>query len=433
MWSVPGSGRRPINSPAGASSAAGVPWVGLGILLVLALILAALVAYFFFDVGRDSDSANSPGVPALLTNDERGASDGKVSGHSDGSLGYPAVATRNTTRISGSDPSAISIAAALAAYPTVGPGTPPAAVTVTSDNQWQAGVVAATLSAAPVNAPLILAPDGTLSEDGEAVISEFEPQGSPITGESQMFTIGKVAPPSGYETKKVNAKDSASLAVNVAELKAQLVGGPPSAFVVVSSEDPEFASPAATWAARSGDVVLYSGRDEVPKVTLDFLKKKENADVPVFVLGPTGAVSADALEQLTKVSKGVERVGGSDPVAAALELVRFSSGTFGWNLIAPGHGYVIARSDRPMDAIAATALSTGGTWPALLLTDSSDQLPEDVGDYLLDVKPGYETDPTLALYNHVWIIGDESLIDVNQQALIDDAVELAPVENLSGT
>lgn len=429
MWSVPASGRRPINSPAGPSSAAGVPWVGLAILLVLALILAAFVAYFFFDVGREADSTevNSPGVPALLSNDERTGNDGQVGGHSDGSLGFPAVATRNTSRISGSDPSAISIAAALASYPTVGPGTPPAAATIASDDQWQAGILAATLAAAPINAPLILAPDGTLSEDGETVISEFDPEGSPLTGEKEVFAIGKVAPPSGYETSKVNAKDPASLAVKVAELKADLTDAPPAAFVVVSSEDAEFATPAAAWAARSGDVVLFSDRDSVPAATLDFLKKKENADVPVFVLGPTGAVSAEALEQLGKVSKTVERVGGADPVAAALELVRFSSGTFGWNLNDPGHGFVVARSDRPMDAIAVASLSTGGTWPALLLTDSADKLPQDVSDYLLDNQPGYVDDPTRAVFDRIWIIGDESLISVNQQAVIDASVELTEV------
>jgi hypothetical protein len=54
-----------------------------------------------------------------------------------------------------------------------------------------------------------------------------------------------------------------------------------------------------------------------------------------------------------------------------------------------------------------------------------------VSDYLLDVKPGYDTDPTRALYNRVWIIGDESLIDVNQQAVIDDLAELTPVQTLN--
>ncbi|MGA7435020.1 MAG: hypothetical protein WBW44_05305 [Solirubrobacterales bacterium] len=426
-----GSGRRPINSPAGAPSAAGIPWVGLGILVVLALILAAFVAYFFFDVGREAGTSSDTGRAPVIITDAPEENGGALEGNSSEALGYPAVATRNTTRINGSDPAAISIAAALASYPTIGPGTPPNAVTVVSSRQWQAGIVASTLSAAPVNSPILIATDGELSEDGITALNEFDPTGSPLTGEKDVFAIGKVAPASGFENEVVNSNDMAKLAVKVAELKADLTGEPPGAFVVVSSEEAEFATPAASWAARSGDVVLFTGPDEVPAATLDFLKKKVNRDVPVFVLGPTDVVSADALARLGKVNESVERVGGDNPASAALELVRFSSGSFGWNLNDPGHGYTIARSDRPLDAIAATSLSTGGTWPALLLTDSSDQLPEDVGDYLLDVKPGYDTDPTRALYNHVWIIGDESLIDVNQQALIDDAVELAPVETLS--
>ena len=429
---MPGSGRQPINAPAGGPGGAGVPWVGLGILVVLTLILAAFVAYFFFDVGN-SGSDDGSDAPALINNSgANGPASGDVEGHSDGSLGYPAVATRNTTRISGDDPADISVAAALAAYPTTGPGTPPNAVTVVNADDWQAGVAAATLSAAPIGAPILLAPSGKLTESAADALSEFDPQGSPTTGEAEVFAVGNVAPPPGYGTKTLNVSNPAGLAVSIAELKAELTGEPPAAFVLVSSEDAEYATPAASWLARSGDVVLYTGKDEMPKATLDYLKKKENKDVPVFVLGPTSVVSPAALKPLDKVST-VERVGGQDPVSAALELVRFSSGTFGWNLNDPGHGYMVARSNRPMDAIAATALSTGGTWPALLLTDSSDKLPEDVSDYLLDVKPGYETDPTRALYNHVWIIGDESQINVTQQALIDDAVELTPVETLTPT
>lgn len=397
---------------------------------MLALILAAFVAYFFFDVGNDSEGDS--GGQSLITTGPTGPASGDIEGSSVGSLGYPAVATRNTTRISGNDPADISIAAALASYPTTGPGTPPEALTLVNADQWQAGVAAATLSAAPVGAPILLAPSGKLSDDGAEALSEFDPQGTPTTGENEVFSVGNVAPPSGYDTKKLNAKEPAALAVEIAKLKRELTGEPPAAFVVVSSEEAEFATPAASWVARSGDVVLFTDNEKIPEVTLKYLKEKGNKEVPVFVLGPSDVVSSETLKALGKVSETVERVGGEDPVSAALELVRYSSGTFGWNLNDPGHGYMVARSDRPMDAIAATSLSTGGTWPALLLTDDSDKLPEQVADYLLDVKPGYDTDPTRALYNHVWIIGDESLIDVNQQALIDEAAELAPVETLSG-
>ncbi len=423
------SGRRPINAPPGSPQAAGVPWLGLSILLVLILILGAFVAYFFFGVGDDEGGSSA----TTITEVEEGTTGGQsvIGGHSTGPLGFPSVATRNTTRISGSDPVDISMAAALAAYPTTGPGAPPAAVTIVDSTDWQSGVAAASLAALPVGAPILLAPSGTLSETGTNTLAQLNPLGSPDTGENKVFTVGRVAPPSGYDVKRIDGPDPASIAVGVAETRAELVESPPAAFVVVSSEAPEYATPAATWSARSGDVVLFTGKDEVPKVTLDLIRKKENKNVPIFVLGPADVVSSNVLKQLDKAGSTVERVGGEDPETAAVELVRFSSGLFGWNLNDPGHGYVLARTDRPMDVVAVTALSTGGTWPALLLTDSSEKLPQVVEDYLLDVKPGYETDPTRAIVNHAWVIGDDSIISVDEQARFDDALELEIVETAS--
>lgn len=407
-----------------------MPWLGLSILLVLVLILGAFVAYFFFDVGNDDGGGGATGTVAESPSGTTGES-GLIEGQRGGALGFPAAATRNTARISGTDPVDISIAAAFAAYPTSGPGTPPAAVTVVDSADWQSGVAAATLSALPVGAPILLAPSGTLSAAGTDALAQLNPLGSPDTGENQVFTVGQVAPPAGFKVKRLDGSDPAEVAAAVAAEKAELVDGPPAAFVVVSSDASEYATPAATWAARSGDVVLFTGKDEVPEATLDVIREKANKNIPIFVLGPADEVSSKVLNQLDKAGGTVERVGGDDPETAAVELVRYSSGLFGWNLNDPGHGYTVARTDRPMDAIAVTALSTGGTWPALLLTDSTDELPQVVEDYLLDVKPGYETDPTRAIVNHVWIIGDESLISVDQQALIDDSVELAPVDTLS--
>ena len=85
------------------------------------------------------------------------------------------------------------------------------------------------------------------------------------------------------------------------------------------------------------------------------------------------------------------------------------------------------RATRPLDAAAAAPLSASGTWGPLLLTDDADTLPAALREYLLDVKPGYTTDPTRAFYNHVWVIGDQEAIDVNQQAEIDELAELAKI------
>ena len=164
---------------------------------------------------------------------------------------------------------------------------------------------------------------------------------------------------------------------------------------------------------------------KLPAATLQALKR--HPKVPVFVLGPSSAISSDVVREVAKAVKKVRRVSGEEPVENAIAIARYSGGGFGWNINDPGHGFVIARSDSPLDAAASAPLSASGTWGPLLLTDDADTLPKALREYLLDVKPGYTTDPTRAFYNHVWVIGDQEAIDVNQQAEIDSLAELTKI------
>ena len=183
--------------------------------------------------------------------------------------------------------------------------------------------------------------------------------------------------------------------------------------------------PAAAWAARAGDPVLYAETESLPAPTVRALKRHH--DVPVYVLGPSSAISSQVVRQIAKIDNRVRRVSGEDPVSNAIAFARYFDGGFGWNVNDPGHGFVVARSDSPLDAVAAAPLSASGTWGPLLLTDSADTLPAALREYLLDVKPGYSNDPTRAFYNHVWVIGDQEAIDVTQQAEIDELAELAKI------
>ena len=133
------------------------------------------------------------------------------------------------------------------------------------------------------------------------------------------------------------------------------------------------------------------------------------------------------VREIAKIDGDVRRVSGEDPVSNAIAFARYADGGFGWNINDPGHGFVVANSAEPLDAAAAAALSASGAWGPLLLTDSAATLPAALRGYLLDVKPGYTTDPTRAFYNHVWVIGDQEAISVNEQAEIDELAELAKV------
>jgi hypothetical protein len=340
-------------------------------------------------------------------------------------LGYPAFATNNTTRVGGSDAATTAAAVALAVFPSAKVAQRPVAVTLVEENDWQGAVAAAALMAAPVRAPLLISTDGDLPDPTSQALDALDPQGNRATDKSQALVIGNAAAPDGLRTTRVKAANPAALAVAIEALRNKLLGDAPPHIVLAPESAPDFAAPAAAWAARSGDAVLYSGGDKLPKETAGALR--EDPKTPVFVLGPSSAISSDVVREISKIGNPVRRVSGEKPVENAIALARYASGGFGWNVNDPGHGLVVARSDEPIAAAIAAPLSASGTWGPLLLTDDADTLPKALREYLLDIKPGYTTDPTRAFYNHVWVIGDQEAIDVNQQAEIDQLAELAKI------
>jgi hypothetical protein len=340
-------------------------------------------------------------------------------------LGYPSFATNNTTRVGGSDPATTAAGVALAVFPSATPAQRPAAVTLVDEADWPGAIAASVLMAAPVKAPLLVSTGGDLPEPTAQALEALDPRGSDVTGKAQVFAIGDTPSPEGLKATEVKPGEPAAIAASIAELRDKLFGGPPRHIVLAPEGDSAFAMPAAAWAARSGDPVLFSGAEKLPAATVAALER--HPKVPVYLLGPSSAISSDVFREVAEIDKRVRRVSGKNPVENAIALARYAGGGFGWNVNDPGHGFVVARSDSPLDAALAAPLSASGTWGPLLLTDDAGTLPKALREYLLDVKPGYTTDPTRAFYNHVWVIGDQEAIDVNQQAEIDQLAELARI------
>ena len=103
-------------------------------------------------------------------------------------------------------------------------------------------------------------------------------------------------------------------------------------------------------------------------------------------------------------------------------------GSFGWALRSPGHGYVLLNSDQPLAAAAAAPLSGSGTYGPELVLDGSGALAKPIlGFFLNYATPGYTQEgPTAAVYNHGWLIGDESQISLSVQAEVDRLLEAVP-------
>lgn len=386
-------------------------------LVVLALVF--IVAAILGGRGGEDKPASTP-APAVTSGGPKG--DRAVAETAE-QLGYPSFATNNTTRVGGADPASNAAAVAFAVYPSANAVQRPDAVTLVDGERWQDAVAAAVLMAAPVRAPLLVSSASGPPAATEQALAALAPAGNQDTGGAQAFAVGGVSVPGGLETTAVGAADPAQTAAAIAALRDRLAGKPPAHIVVAPIDAPDFAVPAAAWAARSGDPVLFAEADALPAATATALRRHPR--VPVYVLGPSAAISSEVVREIGKASSEVRRVSGEDPVTNAIALARYDGGEFGWNVNDPGHGFVVARTGLPLDAAVAAPLSASGTWGPLLLTDSAATLPAALRDYMLDVKPGYTTDPTRAFYNHVWVIGDEEAIDVNQQAEIDELAELA--------
>ena len=383
------------------------------VLLAVAFIVAALL-------GGTGGSGGGSGQPAPAP---VAADGGEARGPEQ--LGYPTFATNNTTRVGGADPTTIAAATALAVYPATTASQRPAAVALASEHDWAGAIAAAVLMAEPVRAPLLFAAADGVPDPTSEALAALDPAGDAASAGAAVFAIGDVSVPSAAQTTRIAAGSPAAEAAAIANLRDRLSGSAPAHVVVAPSSRPDLAAPAAAWAARSGDPVLFTGPGDLPAATASALRR--HRAVPVYVLGPPSAISSEVLRAIGAIVKSVKRVSGKNAVANAIALARYHDGAFGWNVNDPGHGFVLARDDSPLDAAAAAALSGSGTWGPLLLTDSATKLPAELRSYFLDVKPGYTDNPTRAFYNHVWVIGDQEAIDVHQQAEANELAELARI------
>lgn len=337
----------------------------------------------------------------------------------------PLPVTRNTSRIGGTDPTDDAAGVALATHPRFAGAKPIEAAAIANAESWQAGVAAAQLAGPPLGLPILLSEPGSVPDSTSQTLDILNPQGGSGPGDTAAYTIDGAKAPEGLSTSAVGGDGPSGIAAEVDKLRQRLTGTSPEHVLLVSEQDPDFSMPAAAWSARSGDPVLFVRRDSVPDATKRALEAHKGASV--YVLGPASAVSERTLREAERAAPGVRRISGEDPVSNAIEFARHVDATFGWGITDPGHGLVIANSARPADAGAAASLSAGGTYGPLLITDSATQLPPALKGFLASIQPGYRDDPTRALYNHVWLIGDGTAISGAMQGQIDDLAELVQI------
>lgn len=342
-----------------------------------------------------------------------------------GGLGFPAFATKNTTRVGGADPVADAAAVAQAVYPATDTASRPKAVTLVDKDDWQAGIAASSLIAEPIGAPVLLSDGEELPQATEDAIEALAPVGSKEAGDARVLRIGEVPEVEGQKSTDVTGKDGAEIAARIDALNAAARGRTSDRVLIVSSERADLAMPAAGWAAKSGDPVLFTEKDKLPTATRQALDRHQQPKI--YVLGDPDVIAAPVIRELRRLGSVKRIETGTDPVAASIAFARYVDGSFGWGVVDPGHGLVFVNAKRPLDAVAAAPLSSSGAYGPILVHNGG-RLAEEMESYLLDIRPGYDPDPVRGVYNHGWVIGDEKAMSIANQSRIDALLEITAVE-----
>ncbi len=379
-------------------------------------LCAALVASAALTGCSLGDDAGRPPQLGASSDDEEAAA----------KLGFPSSATKNTIRVGGGDAAADAAGVASAVFPAINSSSRPTAVVLADTEDWQGAVAGSVLAAAPIGAPILLSDGGDLPSASADTLDRLKPKGSDLSKDAQVIRIGDKPPkPGGFKTAVIEGDDPFERAAAIDRFASAAKGRPSKDVMVVSGERPEWAMPAAAWAARKGDTVLFARRDSVPAPTRRAIESHDKPNI--YVIGSKTVISAKVERELGSLGR-VRRIEGPTPVQNAIAFARYDQGDFGWNVNVPGYNFSIASTTRPADAAAAASLATRGVFAPLLVTNRADQLPKPLEAYFLSVQPGYEEDPGEAVYNRVWILGDDQVFSLNAQTRLDQITELIPVQ-----
>jgi len=386
------------------------------------LVLAALAALALAGCGKGSQSVGHASGGGPVPSVAPVAQEGAVT-----------VTTRNTTRVGGNEAVVDGAAVARVVYPGLTPGSRPDAVVVVDRGNWTAALAASALAAAPLNAPLLFAEGNSLPQVSREAIEAMHPRGSAALGGVQVIRVAtEAAVPAGYKASTLPSADPAG---EVEQLLAKTTGSTPREAIVVGAEGPRsLQMPAPGLAAESAAPLLPVGAGALPAASETLLRSMHHPAIYVINAAHLSRGALGSLARLGRVTSIPASEGGEPvtPTRASIAAARFTDGSFGWGVKDPGHGLVFARASRALDAPAAALLSATGDYGPMLLLESAVGIPPELAAYLGDIEPAYGTSPEFApvrgVYNHGWLIGDETAISLATQAELDSLLEIKPTK-----
>jgi hypothetical protein len=336
-------------------------------------------------------------LAALVAGCGGGDSGNTSSGESAGTAGTPEVGS-NVVRVPGLSTTDVAAAADLIAYPPAQNAEPNGFVLYPRDD-WRRAALAAQFVAAPVNGALLPSDVQFLPAAASDLVSRLKPTGFPSEPKIHALLLGEPGDDVVLAFQQQHLNLTKLPQSDPSELSAELVayrGGWAKKFadeiVVVSSEDADrpYALIAAAWSAFSGDTLAFVNHDSVPAATKELLDQRQKLRLikpNIWIVGPDSAVPADVASELGAYGQ-VHRVAGDNPVETSVEMakLRDQATGFGWGLTQAPVNISLVNQDNWGNAAGALQLAGSGPRAALLLTDSADQLPDAITEYLRSLQ-----------------------------------------------
>lgn len=336
------------------------------------------------------------------------------------------LATKNTTRVLGTNAEELSISTSKMIWPASANGTKPTVVLLAPSDQWQVQLVATDLIHHPSDGPLLVTDETKVSEEILEELNRLSPKGA--SDGTQVIAVGMEDSAlegisSQFKIKQIKGKDSFELAAAIDDYFAEVSGELPASVIVSTSENPEYAAPAGNWISHMPEPLLFVKKDEIPEKTRESLKKR-NGKANIYLLGPETVISSKVEADLGQYGK-VIRIAGKDPISNSIAFAKYKDPAtgFGWGITNPGHGLLLGNREQVKEVIPAASFAHRGKHAPLLLTEK-DKATDDLIDYLKELKPLFKKEPTEGPYNHLYVMGNEDWISAEQQGDLDHLIEI---------
>ncbi|MDF2521147.1 MAG: putative cell-surface protein [Clostridia bacterium] len=383
------------------------------LLILLPLIVAALIAYLIFYQPNYYPIQVQPAAEYIR----------------------PKV-TKNTVRIFAGDIYQNAAALTQITYPSSFEDDRPNAVILVREDKKEDGLLAASVTHHPINAPILFVNKDSIPEATWKEMERLDPQGVFVDDNVKAILIGDIGKEvknkiksKGWRYRHIEGNNPFKLSKNIDDYLASIHGDHRDTVIIASIDAAEYAYPAVSWNAHMGDGLFFVEKDSVPQEVKDALNSRYGKAY-IYIMGGQNEISSKVVKELASyghiqiIPNNGDIYGNSAGFAGYKDFgknfgwwISKRNRDFGWGIAEAGHNFIFINPNDWHLVVSASVLSHKGKHGPMLLVQG-DYIPESVKNYLQTVRPS-KTTPQEQLYNHGWIIGGEKLISTKLQAEID--------------